>query len=411
MLPHPPRAAPPPHQPASPGADAAAAQQQQQQPQQAYGGYRPASAAPSEPADYLHYAQQQLSPRSRAEYDLFNKLHFERLYQVRDILPLLPSSCPGRSSKACESHAGECARAVPLCYAAVLHGLRMCWWRPAHAGAGPGAQARAHAKGWRGAPQPLRVPRAAPGLAGARRRQGRRRPPAGAALPAGGGRRHAQQRAAAPGPARRRRRRARHLAAAPREPPHAALYCSTFCTCCQQCLVRGEAEVAVCVLRAGERSTWPALPEASATPTRWGRSCRTRRRRRPGPSRSPRRRPSRRRRRRAPRRPPRQSPTTTCVGRATLARLPVEGCSDHEVRLRLPMLSKLARPACAPLQIERADGQQKGRLKVELAAELQQVWQRQVRRRALLRLRASNKQCLQGPAKVLRVCTLSVAAD
>lgn len=75
------------------------------------------------------------------------------------------------------------------------------------------------------------------------------------------------------------------------------------------------------------------------------------------------------------------------------------------------MLSKLARPACAPLQIERADGQQKGRLKVELAAELQQVWQRQVRRRALLRLRASNKQCLQGPAKVLRVCTLSVAAD
>ncbi len=47
-------------------------------------GARPASsvAAPPEPISYLHYAQKQLSPRSRMEYDLFNRIHFDRLHQV-----------------------------------------------------------------------------------------------------------------------------------------------------------------------------------------------------------------------------------------------------------------------------------------------------------------------------------------
>ena len=41
-----------------------------------------------EGGDYLHYCQNQLSPRSRSDYDAFNRAHFERL-----------QSAQGRASK------------------------------------------------------------------------------------------------------------------------------------------------------------------------------------------------------------------------------------------------------------------------------------------------------------------------
>ena len=33
--------------------------------------------------DYLHYCQNQLSPRSRSDYDAFNRAHFERLHSAQ----------------------------------------------------------------------------------------------------------------------------------------------------------------------------------------------------------------------------------------------------------------------------------------------------------------------------------------
>lgn len=38
-----------------------------------------------DPEAYAHYVQNQLSPRSRADYDAFNRIHFERLHSARGV--------------------------------------------------------------------------------------------------------------------------------------------------------------------------------------------------------------------------------------------------------------------------------------------------------------------------------------
>ncbi len=40
---------------------------------------------PEEPKaeDYMHYRQNQLSPRSRVDYDAFNRAHFDRLHSAQ----------------------------------------------------------------------------------------------------------------------------------------------------------------------------------------------------------------------------------------------------------------------------------------------------------------------------------------
>lgn len=43
----------------------------------------PVEVSPSEPDSYIHYCQHQLSPRSRADYDAFNRVHFEHLDSAR----------------------------------------------------------------------------------------------------------------------------------------------------------------------------------------------------------------------------------------------------------------------------------------------------------------------------------------
>eukprot|EP00798_Chlamydomonas_sp_ICE-L_P013964 gene13964-19904_t len=51
--------------------------------------YSPALQSAADPSrqDYLHYQQNLVSPRSRAEYDQFNRLHFEKLYKSRGPAP------------------------------------------------------------------------------------------------------------------------------------------------------------------------------------------------------------------------------------------------------------------------------------------------------------------------------------
>ena len=55
--------------------------------------------AAADEGGYLHYCQNQLSPRSRHDYDAFNRAHFERLHSAqgraskRAVTPKVPRGC------------------------------------------------------------------------------------------------------------------------------------------------------------------------------------------------------------------------------------------------------------------------------------------------------------------------------
>lgn len=53
-------------------------------------GPRPATTSGPEPVPLNHYLQNMISPRSRVEYDEFNRYHFSRLKQGRDRRAVTP---------------------------------------------------------------------------------------------------------------------------------------------------------------------------------------------------------------------------------------------------------------------------------------------------------------------------------